>query len=210
MNESVSIVPASPKLAGEIINNLRSLPYPAFLKVVASVLETMGYSDVKALRQASDRNVDGGIDFTASVPAGLVTVAVVAQAKQYSESVQKRYVDEIRGAAVRESAQHAVIVSTSPFAPSARAAAAKGTAVPVRLVDGEEVAALMSWHRIGVVRTKAGLQLDLKYFEDLAKRYEIADNRVDSHEGGEDNPSLTFNVWFGERTSSSVYHRSGS
>jgi restriction endonuclease Mrr len=189
---------------------LHSLPYPAFLDAIAALMDRAGYYDAAVLRRGTDRNSDGGVDLLANAVAGLGSVGIVVQAKQYAEPVQKRYVDEIRGAAVRYAASHAVIFSTSAFSNAACDAASKGASVPVILVDRSKLADLMAWHRIGVVRTKDGLAIDPAFFEGVASRHKEALNRLDSLDANHKRSLLTVNLWFGDRTSSSESPRCGS
>ena len=123
---------------------MRSLPYGAYLEAVRATLEAAGYHGVRVLRKGSSRNADGGVDIAGDASAGLATVRFAAQAKRGASPVQKRYVDELRGAAARLGAGHGVLVSTAGFSPSAVEAANACAAVPILLLDGRALASLMA------------------------------------------------------------------
>ena len=167
----------SNELEREIVAALTALPYAAYLEVVRRMLEAAGYENARLVRTGEERNAYGGVDIAATVLAGLLRRPVVAQAKKYTESVQKRYVDEIRGACLRSGASHGVIVSTSPFQSAARAAAAAVNIAPVRLVDGGEMASILARNRIGVVMRGGILHLDAPYFAGLARAAQKEQNR---------------------------------
>ncbi len=94
------------------------------------------------------------------------------QAKQYRRPVSRRFVDELRGAALRTGAQQGVLLTTSTFYLPAYRAVWKGCPLPVRLVDGSEMLDLLIAHDLGVITSARGrTKLDRKYFEDLRREH---------------------------------------
>ncbi len=147
-------------LAERLRRRLLALDYPAFARCVCALLEALGYEEARpAGRQewkGYNRAGGGGYDLEASLPGGLAPRRVVAQIKQYDAlAVHQRSVDELRGACLRAGATEALLVTTSAFSDVVRRHAASpdpiGTLVaPVRLIDGEELLALLIRHRLGV------------------------------------------------------------
>jgi hypothetical protein len=153
----------------ELRERLLSLHFDAFARCVALLLERADYQDVRSAGRvnARGRNRRGGIDLIAALPptrllpgAGplrrspAAARAVVVQLKQYApdRAVFQRQVDELRGACLRAGASEAVLITTSSFSPSVRAADPSGAILaPVRLVDGQTLVDLLVSHGLGIV-----------------------------------------------------------
>jgi restriction system protein len=142
-----------------------------FEKVVVDLLTSMGYGGSR--KDASRRvgkTADGGIDGIINEdPLGLDIVYL--QAKRYapSNTVGVEKVREFAGALAERGATKGVFVTTSHFAPSAKAFADR---IPQRLIliDGEELTGLMVQYGVGV-RTERTIELrklDLGYFDEEA------------------------------------------
>jgi restriction endonuclease Mrr len=167
--EAMKNTPRDAALRSEIQERLRSLSYRAFEAVVARLMAELGYMDVAADRSRfRGRNAGGGVDLAATTRTGVTEARVVAQLKHFSRPVQMRSVDEARGAALRCGARQAIIFTVGTFSPPARSAAASGQVVPVRLIDGEELAALLVRHRIG---TDGDGRMDPAFFDGLAEEF---------------------------------------
>ena len=139
--------------ASQIRERMMSLPFADLTRAVARLLEKIGYRDVRLMGTpyGKGRNVHGGLDIRALLPSDLTQAAAIAQVKQYREPVPRSFVDELRGAMVRLGAQQGLLVTTSSFAPAAMDAATAGQgSLPVRLIDGAELAALMTLHGVQV------------------------------------------------------------
>jgi len=138
-----------PSATRQARDRMIALPFSEFAGGVARLLERMGYRDVRLMGIAQGRNEHGGLDLRATLPNDLTQTLVVAQVKQYRGPVPRKFVDEIRGTMLRLGAQQGLLVTTSSFAPAAReAASAAQNALPVRLMDGGELAALMALHGV--------------------------------------------------------------
>ena len=133
------------------IARLLSMPFPAFTQAVARLLETLGYANVEAMKamhgKGKGRNAHGGYDLRMYLPTRLTRGLVLAQVKQYRETVPRSFVDELRGAMLRLGASQGLLVTTGAFSTSAiEAAQAAQYAAPVRLMDGQELAWLLRNH----------------------------------------------------------------
>lgn len=134
--------------------DLQRLPFSVLIEQVAHLLTHLGYQDViqRGQTHRRGRNSHGGLDLQARTAAGLLPGTLLVQVKQYPTGmpVPRSFVDELRGTMLRLHATHGLIVTTSTFAPSAREAAqAAHHLMPVRLIDGEELARLLASAGIG-------------------------------------------------------------
>jgi len=153
---------AEQRLADRLHCRLLDLDFPAFAFCVCRLLEALGYQDVHLAGRREWKGYNkpggGGYDLEATLPGSLSSRRIIAQIKQFDGlRVHQRSVDELRGACLRVGAAEALLITTSAFSKVARAgAAAPGGAgspvAPVRLMDGDELAALLIRHQIGVKR----------------------------------------------------------
>ena len=163
----------------EITNELRSALLDGvtrgtpqfFEKVVVDLLTSMGYGGSRAnAGRRVGKTADGGIDGIINEdPLGLDIVHL--QAKRYApgNTVGVEKVREFAGSLVERGAAKGVFVTTSHFAPAAKAYAER---IPQRLIliDGDELTRLMVQYGVGV-RTERTIELqklDLGYFEEEA------------------------------------------
>jgi restriction system protein len=140
-----------------------------FEKVVVDLLTSMGYGGSRAnagrrVGKAADGGIDGIIN---EDPLGLDIVYL--QAKRYApgNTVGIDKVREFAGSLVERGATKGVFVTTSHFAPAAKAYAER---IPQRLIliDGDELTRLMVQYGVGV-RTERTIELrklDLGYFDE--------------------------------------------
>jgi restriction system protein len=140
-----------------------------FEKVVVDLLTGMGYGGSRAnAGRRVGKTADGGIDGVINEdPLGLDIVYL--QAKRYSpdNTVGVDKVREFGGSLVERGATKGVFVTTSQFAPAAKAYAER---IPQRLIliDGDELTRLMVQYGVGVRtgRTIELRKLDLDYFDE--------------------------------------------
>jgi restriction endonuclease Mrr len=153
-------------VTAELLRRLRLLDYAAFELAVCRLLQAMGYDRPRLLGRTRLRghNRGGGADIEAFARTGVTLTRVLVRAKQYGGPVPARHVDELRGALAREGAGMGLIVSTGGFSLVAAARAEAGAILPVRLVDGGALAALLIRHGLGV---RPGLVLDERFFAGL-------------------------------------------
>ena len=156
-------------LRAELLDRVLKMSPTFFEKVVVDLLLAMGYGGAGAdsgrrIGRTGDGGVDGVIDEDA---LGLDIVYI--QAKRYAPGnvVGVDKVREFSGAMEERGATKGVLVTTSHFAPAARAFAER---VPKRLilVDGKELSRLLVRYSVGVraVRTVELKKVDLDYFEE--------------------------------------------
>lgn len=205
-------VPA--RLEKKLKAQLLAIPYPAFAEVVRTVIEKDGCVETRVVKTAAwgARNGDGGVDITGCVGGSLVRIPIIAQAKQYTSSVQKQHVDLLRGAMIRTGAQLGMIVTTADFAQIAVAAASEGQHIPVVLLDGHELISLMVGHGIGVTALNGRRTVDKEYFDKL--KNDVANQRqcrnINQPVVAEADPLLTLTICYGAPTACLPSRRCGS
>lgn len=141
----------------------------AFEKLIIDLMLAMGYG-AGGSGQHLGRTNDGGVDGVINEDV-LGLDIIYLQAKRYAEGTGIG-VDKIRefaGSLDERGATKGVFVTTSHFAPQARAYAQRS---PKRLVliDGEELTRLLLLHGVGVrLHRRIELKrLDTDYFDELA------------------------------------------
>lgn len=150
--------PADPDLRRRLKGRLLALPPRAFELFAGDLLEFMGLRGVTVTRYVGD----GGVDAAGSIETedALISIPTGVQVKRHRSNVQRAEIDRFIGALVGRYAQ-GIFITTAGYAPQARLKAA--SAIPrVATVDGDQVAALMLRHRLGVA-TEPG-KLDESYF----------------------------------------------
>ena len=91
------------------------------------------------------RNAHGGYDIRAYASSKLTRSMVIVQIKQYNRPLPRIGVDELRGTMVRVGARQGLLVTTATVSAAARDAVQAGQyAAPIRLIDGTELANLLS------------------------------------------------------------------
>jgi hypothetical protein len=128
---------------------LLALPFPVFVCSIARLLVHLGYQEVAIKKplhgSGRGRNSQGGLDIEAYRIDGLSRLRVIVQVKQHAHPVPRSFVDELRGAMVRHGALQGLLFTAGTFSPTARLAALYATnSLPVRLIDGAELARLLT------------------------------------------------------------------
>ena len=167
-------------------DRLLTLPFSGFARVMGTLLEKMGYSDIAFTSRKDFRGRNGkdgaagGYDLLATMRTAVVADKtsfsclrrVLVQVKQFDshKTVYQRSVDELRGACLRAGAAEGMILTTGAVSKRLeRSRLASAPFAPVRLVDGEELLDLLVTHRLGVWSEDGGKQygVDTDYFENL-------------------------------------------
>lgn len=145
-----------PVLRSRLRQRLLALPYRPFLQAVVHLLSAQGYQAVTPAGRTrfKGRGTGGGWDLEARYAADETGPRLcVARIKQFAtQPVDLRYVDELRGAALRAGADEALLVTLAGFSKPARLAALSRP-LPVRLVDGEALLDDLLGQEVGVRRT---------------------------------------------------------
>jgi restriction system protein len=118
-----------------------------FEELIGQLLAEVGFEEIEVTKRSND----GGIDVRGLLVVGeVIKIRMAVQAKRWKKgnNIQKPIVQQIRGSlGVHE---QGLIITTSDFSPGARKEALRPDAVPVALMNGEELVALLVEHKIGI------------------------------------------------------------
>jgi restriction system protein len=120
-----------------------------FEEMIGLLLVEMGFEDIEVV----GRTGDGGIDVRAMLVVGdVIRIRMAIQAKKWKlgNNVQAPDVQRVRGSLGTH--DQGLIITTSDFSPGARREAERADAVPVALMNGEQLALLLAEHEVGVTR----------------------------------------------------------
>ncbi|MBF6612409.1 MAG: restriction endonuclease [Chloroflexi bacterium] len=118
-----------------------------FEDLIGSLLTKIGFESV----QVTSRSNDGGVDVRGTlVVAGVIRTNMAVQAKRWKYNVQTPIVQQVRGSLGTH--DQGLIITTSDFSSGARKEAERSNAVPVALMNGEQLVALLVEYNIGITR----------------------------------------------------------
>ncbi len=154
------------QLAAELLERVKQEPPAFFERLVIDVLVKMGYG---GSRQDAGRTIgmtgDGGLDGVINEdPLGLDVIYV--QAKRWEGSVGRPTVQAFAGSLEGVRARKGVLITTSTFTADAEHYVGQ-IEKRIVLIDGEQLAAFMIQHGVGVAveSTFSVKKLDADYFE---------------------------------------------
>ncbi len=108
---------------------------------------------------------DGGIDVRGTLVVGdVIRTNMAVQAKRWKQNVQRDIVQQVRGSLGTH--DQGLIITTSDYSSGAKEEAKRANAVPVALMNGEQLVALLVEHSIGVHHTSHDL-IELSDSDDL-------------------------------------------
>lgn len=128
---------------------LLAMDWGAFEELVARLLAEIGFEDVEVTRRSGDK----GIDVRGTLVVGeVIRTRMAIQVKKWKPGnhVQSPVVQQVRGSLGTH--EQGLIITTSDFSEGARTEAARPNAVPVGLMNGEQLVALLAEYRIGITR----------------------------------------------------------
>ncbi len=128
--------------------SLQAMNPTDFEELMVQLLVALGFEDV-SLTPASG---DSGIDVRGTLVVGdVVRTQMAVQVKRWRRNVQAPIVQQVRGSLGTH--EQGLIITTSDFSKGAREEAARPNAVPVGLMNGEQLVALLVESSIGIQRT---------------------------------------------------------
>ena len=131
---------------------LFTMPSAEFEALVVRLLVALGFDDV-TLTPASG---DGGIDVRGTLVVGdVIRTRMAVQVKRWKRNVQAPTVQQVRGSLGTH--EQGLIVTTSDFSKGACTEAERPNAVPVALMNGDQLIRLLVENDIGVHRTSYDL-----------------------------------------------------
>jgi restriction system protein len=140
------------KVRTEVHARLMSMSFEEFEDLVGVLLAELGFSEVVVTPRRSDK----GIDVRGTLVVGeAVRVRMAVQVKRWKDNVQAPTVQQVRGSLGTH--EQGLIITTSDFSPGARKEAVRADAIPVGLMNGQQLINLLLEHEIGVRRTSLDL-----------------------------------------------------
>ena len=131
---------------------LSVMPPSEFEALIVELLAALGFDDV-SMTPASG---DGGIDVRGTLVVGdVIRTRMAVQVKRWKRNVQAPIVQQVRGSLGTH--EQGLIVTTSDFGKGARDEAERPNAVPVALMNGEQLVRLLVENDIGVHRASYDL-----------------------------------------------------
>ena len=131
---------------------LLQTPAVDFEALIGKLLVALGFDEVNV----TGRSGDGGIDVRGTLVVGdVIKTRMAVQAKRWKQNVQSPTVQQVRGSLGTH--EQGLIITTSDFSPGARSEAERPDAIPVALMNGAQLVALLVEHSLGVHRTSYDL-----------------------------------------------------
>lgn len=135
----------------ELHKRLLVMDPTGFEELIARLLAETGFEDIEVTR----RSGDGGIDVRSTLVVGdVIRTRMAVQVKRWKprNRVQAPVVQQVRGSLGTH--EQGLIITTSDFSKGARTEAARQDAVPVALMNGEQLVALLVSCGVGVTRQR--------------------------------------------------------
>lgn len=156
-----------------MLERLHQMAPAAFEQLVGTLLTEIGFEGV----EITGRTGDGGMDVQAELTVGGITrVRTAIQVKRWKHNVPGKVIRELRGALTTD--QRGLVITASDFTRDAVGEASASGKVPISLIDGERLVALLAEHQIGVkTRELKYSVLDLEQFEAIEETSSSAGER---------------------------------
>jgi len=135
------------KVRQALHKRLLGMEWDLFEELIARLLAEMGFEEI----EVTSRSKDGGIDVRGTLVVGdVIRTRMAIQVKKWKRNVQAPVVQQVRGSLGTH--EQGLIITTSDFSPGARKESARPDAIPVALMNGEQLVVLLVGNGIGVER----------------------------------------------------------
>lgn len=130
-----------------LMEHLISLTPEEFEQLIGRLLGELGFEEIEVTKHIGDR----GIDIRGTLVVGdVIRTKIAVQAKKWQNNVQSPVIQQVRGSLGTH--EQGLIIATSGFSKGAVEEAERPDAVPVALVNGEQLVDLLIEHQILVQR----------------------------------------------------------
>jgi restriction system protein len=138
------------RIRKELHKRLHAMDATEFEQFVGHrLLADLGFEDIEVTKRCKD----GGIDVRGTlVVEEVIRIRMAVQVKKWKHSIGTETVQQVRGSLGTH--EQGLIITTGDFSPRARTEAARPNAVPVALMNGEQLVALLADKQIGIARTR--------------------------------------------------------
>lgn len=142
------------EVKGRIVADLKLLSPEKFEYFSARLLEKYGFMDMHVTSISND----GGVDAYGKLKVGLAYMRVAAQCKRYTgrNKVTRPEIDQFRGA-IQGKFEQGIFFTTGEFTEGAKEASFQNGAVPIILIDGQQIAQIMIDQQVGVMKKEISL-----------------------------------------------------
>jgi restriction system protein len=148
----------------EALEVLKKIPAAAFERLCQRLLRELGFKNVEVTGKPNDGGIDGkGILRL----GGILSFHVVFQAKRYRDTVGSEIIRNFRGS-LSAKIDKGLIISTGRFTVDARKEAQRDGAIPIDLIDGEELVEKLKELKLGISTTFVEkVSVDSKWFDSI-------------------------------------------
>ncbi len=146
----------------KLLEYVQVLPPQAFEKLVGRLLGEMGFEEIEVTNYGGDK----GIDVRGTLGVGeVIRTKMAVQVKKWKNNVQAPEVQKVRGSLGTH--EQGMIITTSGFSEGAQDEAERPDAIPVALVNGQQLVDLLIEHQVLVQRVPYELiYLDVEEVEE--------------------------------------------
>jgi restriction system protein len=131
----------------KLLSYVQSLSANEFERLVGLLLGEMGFEEVEVTSYSGD----SGIDIRGTLVVGdVIRTKMAVQAKKWKNNVHSPVVQQVRGSLGAH--EQGMIITTSDFSKGAQEEAERSDAIPVALVNGEQLVDLLIEHELLVKR----------------------------------------------------------
>lgn len=136
------------RIRKELHKRLHAMDATEFEQFVGHrLLADLGFEDIEVTKRCKD----GGIDVRGTlVVEEVIRIRMAVQVKKWKHNIGTETVQQVRGSLGTH--EQGLIITTGDFSPRARAEAARPNAVPVALMNGEQLVAILADKQIGITR----------------------------------------------------------
>ncbi|MCX6873157.1 MAG: HTH domain-containing protein [Verrucomicrobia bacterium] len=136
------------KMRADLLKRLIAMGATEFEHFISELLAKVGFEGLKVTPPSKD----GGIDVRGVLVVGeVIRTKMAVQVKKWGkQNVQAPQVQQVRGSLGAH--EQGLIITTSDFSKGAQEEATRSDAVPVALMNGEQLVALMVAHEVMVAR----------------------------------------------------------
>lgn len=149
----------------KLLAYIQSLSPEEFEGLLGRLLGEMGFEEVEVTSYSGD----SGIDIRGILVVGdVIRTRMAIQAKKWKNNVSSPTVREVRGSLGAH--EQGMIITTSDFSKGAKVEAERSDAVPVALVNGEQLVDLLIEHEVLVKRVAyelINLDVEENFYEEL-------------------------------------------
>lgn len=155
---------AADRWRSELLSRVQRLSPAGFERLAQRLLREAGFVQV----EVTGRSGDGGIDGIGVVRlGGLLGFPIMFQCKRYKGTVSSSAIRDFRGAVIGR-ADRGLMITTGTYSRDARTEATRDGALPIDLLDGEELVEKLKELRLGVnVEMIESVSVETNWFDSL-------------------------------------------